>query len=81
MQGRAVNYRAQDASMPSRSRKSPQPFETFSDLNRPSAHVSGMKAPLTFGDIDSFAGEDENDYITGAVPDSFSNVSTGSSKV
>jgi hypothetical protein len=39
-----------------------------------------MEAPLTFGEIDSFAGDDENDEMTGAVvPDSSATISTGSS--
>jgi hypothetical protein len=60
--------------------KSPEPLEILSGLNRPSGHDIGMEAPLTFGKIDSFAGDDENDEMTGAVvPDSSATISTGSS--
>jgi hypothetical protein len=60
--------------------KSPEPLEILSGLNRPSGHDIGLEAPLTFGEIDSFAGDDENDEMTGAVvPDSSATILTGSS--
>jgi hypothetical protein len=60
--------------------KSPEPLEILSGLNRPSGHDIGMEAPLIFGEIDSFAGDDENDEMNGAVvPDSSATISTGSS--
>jgi hypothetical protein len=62
--------------------KSAEPLETLSGLNRLSGHDIGMEAPLTFGEIDNFAGDDENDEMTGAViPDSSATISTGSSIV
>jgi hypothetical protein len=45
--------------------KSPEPLETLSGLNRPSGHDIGMEAPRTTGEIDSFAGDNENDEMTG----------------
>jgi hypothetical protein len=60
--------------------KSPGPLKILSGLNRPSGHDIGMEAPLTFGEIDSFAGDDENNEMTGAVvPDSSATISTASS--
>jgi hypothetical protein len=60
--------------------KSPEPLEIPSGLNRPSGYDIGMEAPLTFGEIHGFAGDDENDEMTGAVvPDSPATISTGSS--
>jgi hypothetical protein len=60
--------------------KYPEPLEILSGLNRPSGHDIGMEAPITFGEIDSFAGDDENDEMTGVVvPDASATISTGSS--
>jgi hypothetical protein len=54
----------------------------FSGLSRPSGHHVGMETPLTFGEIDSFAGDDDKDGLTGGTkPVSVAAGSTGSSNV
>jgi hypothetical protein len=62
--------------------KSPEPLDILSGLNRPSIHDVGTETPLTFGEIDSFAGDDDNNDLTGAaIPDSVATGSTGSSNL
>jgi hypothetical protein len=54
----------------------------LSGLNRPSGHDVGMESPLTFGEINSFASDDDNDDLTRvAVTASLANGSTGSSNI
>jgi hypothetical protein len=62
--------------------KSPEPVEILSGLSRPSGHDVGMETPLTFGEIDSFAGDDDDDGLTGdTMPVSVATGLTGSSNV
>jgi hypothetical protein len=62
--------------------KSPEPLEIFSGLSRLSRHDFGTEPPLTFGEIDSFAGDDDDDDLTGdTMLDSVATGSTGSSNL
>jgi hypothetical protein len=62
--------------------KSPEPLDILSGLSRPSGQDVGMETPVTFGEIDSFAGDDDKDGLPRVtMPVSVATGSTGSSNV